>query len=286
VKSVRIPRPRVSRRAFLRAGFAAGAAALLASYPLVFERYWVSVNVYRIPVPRLPESLTGLRIVHLTDLHYGFLVPLAWIKRIIAWANSLAGDVIVCTGDYVHARRTREPVDAVWPHLLKLRAKHGVFNVLGNHDHWADTDRSLQWLEQSGQSVRHRARLIERDGARLWIAGAGDYWEDRSGLDEALDGIPEADCRIALAHNPDTADERRRSRVDLTISGHTHGGQVRLPILGTPLLPVKNKAYSSGLVVTDHSRVFISRGIGWALLPVRLGCPPEIAVLELEPLAH
>ena len=272
-----------SRRAFIRAGLGGGAALLAASYPLFLERRWLQVNTYRIPVPHLPHALTGLRIAQVTDLHYGLLVSLQWLQHVIESTNSLDADVIVCTGDYVHHRGAVEPVDAIWPLLLRLRARLGVFSVLGNHDHWAHTQRSLEWLERSGQSVRHRARPVEKDGARLWIAGAGDYWEDLSGLDEALDAVPEDECRIALAHNPDSADEPRRQRVDLMISGHTHGGQVRLPFLDAPILPVKNKAYSSGLIVTDHSRVFISRGIGWAIAPVRLNCPPEIAILVLEP---
>ena len=168
-----------------------------------------------------------------------------------------------------------------WPLLLELSAPSGVFNVLGNHDHWADAARSLFWLDRSGQSVRHRARPVERGGARLWIAGAGDYWEDDCGIDRALQDVPAGDCRLVLAHNPDTADLGWRSRVDLMISGHTHGGQVRLPLVGAPVLPVRNRRYSSGLVRTERTRVFISRGIGWAILPVRINCPPEIAVLEL-----
>ncbi|NQU39869.1 MAG: hypothetical protein HQ523_07955 [Lentisphaerae bacterium] len=96
--------------------------------------------------------------------------------------------------------------------------------------------------------------------------------------------MPESDCRIVLAHNPDTADTSFSSRVDLMLSGHTHGGQVRIPFIGPPVLPVRNKNYSSGLKSSLRgATVFISRGIGWAILPVRFNCFPEIAVLELIP---
>jgi predicted MPP superfamily phosphohydrolase len=116
------------------------------------------------------------------------------------------------------------------------------------------------------------------------LAGAGDLWEDHSDLDDLLRKVPGSECRIVLAHNPDTADTKYSSRVDLMISGHTHGGQVDIPFVGTPVLPVRNKNYSSGLKRSPRGcRVFISKGIGWAIYPVRFNCFPEIAVLELVP---
>ena len=117
--------------------------------------------------------------------------------------------------------------------------------VFGNHDHWADTGRSQHWLSQSGQDLRHKIVPIDKNGSRIWLVGAGDLWEDHKELDELLSGIPESDCRIVLAHNPDTADTEFLSRVDLMICGHTHGGQVSIPFVGTPVLPVRNKTYSS-----------------------------------------
>ena len=137
------------------------------------------------------------------------------------------------------------------------------------------------------QNSRHRVTSIDRHGSKLWLAGAGDLWEDHKSLDGLLSTIPKSDCRIVLAHNPDTADTEFSSRVDLMISGHTHGGQVRIPFVGTPVLPVRNKTYSSGLKTSLRGKkVFISRGIGWAVYPVRFNCFPEIAVLELIPAAR
>jgi predicted MPP superfamily phosphohydrolase len=107
-------------------------------------------------------------------------------------------------------------------------------------------------------------------------------WEDHLGLDALLAEVPPDECRIVLAHNPDTADSAYSTQVDLFLSGHTHGGQVRLPGGHAPVLPVANKAYSSGLVYSSRGTpLFISRGIGWAVYPVRVNCTPEIAVLEL-----
>lgn len=274
----------ISRRRFIKWACAAGASGLVASYPVFIERYLITINQYRIPVLNLPEAFAGFRIVHLTDLHYGALVPLTVIEYVVSKANQIRRDAVVCTGDYVHEREATGQIDSVWPLLARLVARAGVYSVLGNHDHWADTARSQYWLEESGQDLRHRAVAIDRDGQRIWLVGAGDLWEDHVSVDELFAGVPESECRILLAHNPDTADTDYAARVDLILSGHTHGGQVMLPFVGPPVLPVSNKAYSSGLKRSPHGTpVFISRGIGWAVYPVRLNCLPEIAVLELIP---
>ena len=275
---------KISRRQFLKLTGSAGAFGLVGSYPVFIEPYCVVTNTYRIPVPNLPQAFSGFRIVQLTDLHYGLLVPQRLIRSVIARANRIERDVVVCTGDYVHEKDATGQIDTVWPLLAELNAPSGVFSVLGNHDHWADTTRSQHWLNQTGQDLRHKTVCIVRDGSKLWLAGAGDLWEDHRSLDGLLRGIPESDCRLVLAHNPDTADTQFSSRVDLMISGHTHGGQVKIPFFGPPVLPVRNKTYSSGLKVSPRgTSVFISRGIGWAIYPVRFNCLPEIAVLELVP---
>jgi len=275
---------RLTRRGLLKLAGSFGVVGLVASYPVFVERLIILTNTYRISVPNLPRVFSGLRLVQLSDLHYGFLMPLRVIRHVVARANQIERDLIVCTGDYVHERNATTQVDAVWPILSGLDAPLGVFSVLGNHDHWADTDRSQHWLSRSGHDLRHRAVPIEKEGERVWLVGAGDLWEDHKDLDDLLRTVPDSECRIVLAHNPDTADTGFSSRVDLMVSGHTHGGQVNIPFLGTPVLPVRNKTYSSGLKVSPGgTNVFISRGIGWAIYPVRFNCFPEIAVLELVP---
>jgi predicted MPP superfamily phosphohydrolase len=275
---------KITRRRFLKLAGSIGAFGLVASYPVFIERYIVQINTYRIPVPNLPADFTGFRIVHLTDLHYGFLVPLSLIQSVVARANAIGGDLIVCTGDYVHEKKAADEIDTVWPALSELHAPLGVLSVLGNHDHWADTARSRHWLAETGQDLSHRVRSFTRGNSRLWFVGAGDFWEDHEDLDLLLNEIPESDCRIVLAHNPDSADTDFKSRVDLMLSGHTHGGQIDIPFVGPPVLPVRNKLYSHGLKRSLRGfPVFISRGIGWAIFPIRFNCFPEIAVLEIVP---
>jgi predicted MPP superfamily phosphohydrolase len=271
----------MNRRDFLKSAFSGSAIILAGSYPVFIERNIVQVNRYKIPVPNLPLSFHGFTLAHLTDIHLGFLVSEAFVEEIVQRTNSLNTDAIVCTGDYVHNRNTIEEIDKVWPILSKLSARHGVYSVLGNHDHWGDSSRSLYWLERSGQNIRHQCKAIYKGKDRILIGGAGDFWSDKLNIDKAFSNSDQGDCRILLAHNPDSVDTEFETPLSLVLSGHTHGGQVVIPFLGAPKLPVKNKAYSSGLIATPKTPLFISRGIGWAIVPVRFNCYPEIAVLEL-----
>jgi len=271
----------MNRRNFLKSAFSSGAIILAGSYPVFIERNIVQVNRYMIPVPNLPLSFHGFTLAHLTDIHLGFLVSEAFVEEIVQRTNSLNTDAIVCTGDYVHNRNTTEEIDKVWPILSRLSARHGVYSVLGNHDHWADNNRSLYWLERSGQNIRHQCKAIYKGRDRILIGGAGDFWGDKLNIDKAFSSSDQGDCRILLAHNPDSVDTEFETPLSLVLSGHTHGGQVVIPFLGAPKLPVENKAYSSGLIATSKTPLFISRGIGWAIVPVRFNCYPEIAVLEL-----
>jgi len=271
----------MNRRSFLKRCLLSAAAAGVIGYPLFVERYRFQVNRYDVPVAGLPPKFEGFTVVHLTDLHYGPLMPLAVVRHLIRRANAIEKDMIVCTGDYVHEHNRTKQIDRVWPELVKLQAPHGVYSVLGNHDHWADTRKSLDWLRTSGQDVRHRAVPINRGSARIWIGGAGDFWEDAPGIDQAFRTVPPGETKILLAHNPDTVDTAYHTRIQLVISGHTHGGQVVVPFWGPPILPVLNKKYSSGLIHTQKTTLFISRGLGWAIVPVRLNCLPELAVIRL-----
>jgi predicted MPP superfamily phosphohydrolase len=273
---------KLSRRDFLKTSAFAGCAALVASYPIFIERSIVQVNTYRIPVPRLPSLFEGFTIVQLTDLHYGPLSSFEQTQAMMAQVNSMPRDLIVCTGDYIHKRFPARHIDVIWPLLATLQAPSGVFSVLGNHDHLRDTARSIYWLDKTGQNLRHRIRKIDRSGQALWFAGAGDFCEDHRSIDALMKPIPPDDCRIVLAHNPDSADTIAESPADLIVAGHTHGGQVDIPFNGPPVVSTKNQNYTSGLKRSQRGApVFISRGIGWTVLPVRFNCYPEIAVLVL-----
>lgn len=280
---MRLPLRKISRRQFLRAAVLATVG--LGVYPWLAEHRFLRVNRYRVPVPRLPEAFRGFTIAQVTDPHLGPMVSADFLAGVIAQANGLGADLIAVTGDYVHGRGTPELVDEVWDLMTPLRAPAGVYAILGNHDYGRKA-QAKQLLAKSGWDLHDKAIPIRREGQTLWLAGTGDFRREPLPLDPLLERIPPNDCRIVLAHNPDSADTDHRQPVDLFVSGHTHGGQVRFPFIGTPdfALPVRNKTYTSGLKRSRQGEtVFICRGIGWSILPVRFLCLPELAVLELVP---
>ncbi len=269
------------RRRFLKSTLYSSAFALVGFYPIFIERHNVLVNRYKIPIADLPPSFNGFTLAHLTDIHLGSFVSKSFVEEIVHNTNVLRPDAIVCTGDYVLGNDTTEEIDSVWPILSKLKAKHGVYSVLGNHDHHADFNRSLYWLERTGQNIRHNCKPIYKGKERIIIGGSGDYWHDRLDIDKTFSCSDERDCRLLLSHNPDAIDTQFDTPISLVMSGHTHGGQVVIPFIGPPILPVKNKKYSSGLIATAKTKLFISKGVGCSGLPVRFNCYPEIAILEL-----
>ncbi len=275
--TLQIKTMKISRKKFL--SLLLGGSGSLFVYSVFIERTVVDINHYKIRIPNLPEAFNGFRIAHLTDIHYGNISSQKFLENIISTTHKLKPDAIVCTGDYADMEIAE--IDEVWPLLSQLEAPNGVYSVLGNHDHYADTNRSLYWLERSGQGVRHISKPIENKGQRIWIGGAGDFYRDKDGVDKAFENVSPDEFKILLAHNPDTIDLNFNTKIDVAFSGHTHGGQVRIPGVGSPVLPVRNKRYDCGLIETESSKLFISKGIGWGILPVRFNCSPEIAVVEL-----
>lgn len=277
---------KLSRRRFLKwLGLGAGAAvAGTAVDALLIEPGWVKVTRPTIRLPRLPAAWDGVRIAQLTDIHVGRLVSLDDAREAVDLANGLGADLIVLTGDYVS--RADAITLALVEVLRNLRAPEGVFAVLGNHDYWTDRANMVRTIEQAGIEVLvNEHRSLRRGPAELCIAGVDDFWSVDPGPDlaAALRDVPESACRVLLAHNPDYVEELTgQPRVDLVLSGHTHGGQVNLPFLGPPKLPIRHRKYAAGLVAGPHCPVYVSRGIGMVEVPVRFRCRPELPLITLR----
>lgn len=284
-----------SRRHFLRTGLrlVGGGAAAGLVYGLAVEPHWFRITRRRISIRDLPSSLNGLRIVQLTDIHHGPWLALGYVRQVVDAANALAPDLICLTGDYVH--KSPAYIEPVIGELARLHAKIGTVAVLGNHDWWEDGPLVRQELIRAGIAVIDNARRIltpdgklAADAAEgLAITGVGDLWEGQPDYQAALAGLPQTMPRLLLAHNPDCAEARALIhsglRVDLMLSGHTHGGQVAIPFLGSPGIPsAYGEKYARGLVEGPVCPVFVCRGIGMTVLPLRFGAFPEIAVLELR----
>ena len=284
-----------SRRQFLNVGrravLAGGAGLFAYSFLVETRRFQVTRRVF--PVRGLPQSLDGLLVAQLTDLHHGPFMSLGWIREVIATTNELAPDLILLTGDYVH--QSPQYIRPVTEALAALKANVGVLGVMGNHDWWEDGEETQrQWarvglplIDNTRMFVTRDRRLMSGAVDGLCVAGVGDLWEGGPDYDAALQGVPPSVPRLLLSHNPDVAEDRRflasRHRVDLMLSGHTHGGQVRVPGFGTPMVPSRyGQKYASGLVQGPACPVFVSRGLGTAIMPLRFRVVPEIALIQLR----
>ncbi|MGH7162735.1 MAG: metallophosphoesterase [Planctomycetota bacterium] len=283
---------KLTRRRFLRLlGGGAAVAAGGASYALLWEPVWLRTARLDLPVPGLDAAFDGYTVAQLSDLHVGCGVPDSLLEEAAAAANAALPDLAVVTGDLVHRGGTPQQVERAAAVLSGLRARDGVVAVLGNHDcgvyartmraRRGTADRLAGALSAAGiRLLRNEAEAIRRGRARLRVAGLGDLWSGEFDPDSAR--VRDPSCpTLVLSHNPDTAPGLARRGAELVLSGHTHGGQVRLPFLGAPILPVIHREYAAGLYEVGATRLYVNSGIGW-LRRVRFGVRPEVTVLRLR----
>jgi predicted MPP superfamily phosphohydrolase len=271
-------RPLYSRIFWFTLGAFANAAARVWPNP---TQYMPIVERVQVPIAGLPAALDGLTIAHLSDFHCGPHVYASSVRRAAQIAQALKPELIVLTGDFVQrkVRYAGECAEA----LSLLRAPLGVHTVLGNHDYWDDERVVAAALRRKGLApLRNEARRVVREGSVLYIVGVDDVRFHRADLTRALRGVPRGAPKIVLVHEPDFANHVQADNILLQLSGHSHGGQIRLPRIGAPLLPSWGRKYPMGLRRTPRGVwVYTTRGIGVAMPPVRLNCPPEVTLLTL-----
>lgn len=242
---------------------------------------------------KLPSSFDGFTIAQLSDFHYDPYFSITPIKAAIQMANDLKPDLAVLTGDFVTMplvesrrhlnRRAHAEADPCSELLHAVRASHGVFAVLGNHDDSFGPEGVTDSLQAVGISVlRNRSVAIEKDGGRFWLAGVEDVLGLKADLNKALRGVASGEATVLLCHEPDFADLACRRDISLQISGHSHGGQVRLPLAGALYLPPMGKKYPWGLRRVGSMQLYTNCGIGTVNLPIRLNCPPEVTLFTLR----
>ncbi len=241
-----------------------------------------------VSIAYLPNQLDGLKIAHLSDLHYDRRSDWQIIERAAQAANLEEPDLTVITGDFLNLRILGNGLRPVMDSqdcariLGRLRAPLGIFAVLGNHDK-TDPAALIRALETEGIRVLHnRNACVERQASRLWLAGVEDILTGSPDLTAALHGIPRRSPIILLAHEPDFADVATTHGIALQLSGHSHGGQIRLPRMPPAYLPPLARKYPWGLRTVGSMKIYTSRGVGASLLPLRLNCPPEVALITLR----
>jgi uncharacterized protein len=241
-----------------------------------------SVNEERIWLDALPEAFSGLRVVQISDIHHGLFLPQKRLAEAVQQTNRLRADIIVLTGDFVtYSRANVEPAAEI---LGRLRARYGVFAVLGNHDFRVGADAVTSALRRRRIEVlRNQHIAMQFGGASLYVAGVDDYGYGAD-VRRAVRGIPRDAAIVLLAHNPRIISLASRQGVSLVLAGHTHGGQVNLPLLGTVYgRSPERLRYKIGWDCLGTTQIYVSRGIGTIVLPWRLRCPAEITHLELLP---
>ena len=277
---------RPSRRRFLRRALI-GSGALLgggALWSALGERTWLTAHRVSVPIANLPPALDGFTIAHLSDLHRGPYISAENIREAAAIAVSHAPDLIVLTGDHISysAKYAKSCAEALSP----LKAPHGLYAVLGNHEYWTGAvDRAADACRDAGVRVLvNEAVPIDAGDARWWLCGVDDVWEGRPDLDATLANVPREHLKLLLCHEPDFADEAAKHGIHLQLSGHSHGGQVRLPGTGPIVLPRYAQKYPYRLqrVAETPTQVYTTSGVGVTFPPIRINCRPEVAILRLR----
>jgi predicted MPP superfamily phosphohydrolase len=275
---------RLSYRRSFKKLLAAGYKACFLFGALFFDRYWIQTKRVQLYSSRLPATFSGLRIAQFSDVHLGNFYSLRQLTKAVSHINQLKPDLIFFTGDLYDSKQGI-PSEECIPVLSELKATYGKCAVLGNHDYRLGANKISSLLHKSGFTVfKNDNHRLERDGRRINIIGLDDWLRGTPNLPNALQGLHPDDYTIALMHEPDFADVAVNFPVDLQVSGHSHGGQVRLPGIGAIMTTKKGKKYVQGLYNLPGSRlqVYANSGLGMTFLPIRFFCRPEVTLFTLN----
>jgi predicted MPP superfamily phosphohydrolase len=285
-RRIRKPETSITRRAFMAGATAAGIG--LAAYSGTHARHEFDITRLTIPIRNLPDGFVNFRIVQISDIHLEEFTEAYFLERIVAQVNGLNPDLVLITGDYV-SRGPREMSVAyqaagICAEILST-IKAQRFGILGNHDVVVGASRVIPPLEAHGTPILVDSyHALERGRDLLWLAGTDDAGTGTPDLAMAVPAYPQAPV-LLMCHEPDFADHviqhPRFPLIDLMLSGHTHGGQIRLPVVGPLILPPMGQKYIEGAFHFDHMQLYVNRGVGTVGLPFRLNCPAEITHMTL-----
>lgn len=278
------PRRRLSRRTFL--SLSAASVAGLGLYAGEISRHELSIEQHTLHLDRLPDAFRGMRIVQVSDFHYAEFSEAFFLREMVRKINQLRPDLVLLTGDFVSfspmplsfARR-HAPACAAILSAIECPLRYAS---LGNHDYVIEPQYVAGPLREQGIPVLiNSAVALERGSQRIWLAGLGSACTGDADPAKAIPRVASEETVILLAHEPDILPTIAGYNVDLMLSGHTHGGQVRIPFLPPFMLPEYGKNYLEGLFRMGRTQLYVNRGIGAVGLPFRFRCPPEITVFTL-----
>lgn len=286
-------RKNLTRRDFLKLLWAGMIDSFLLAiggtgYGMLVEPSLFKVENIRLKLNRLPKAFSGLRVAQISDIHMGGWMDRQRFQEVADILTAQKPDLLLITGDFLighgYNKSSMQAVEDLVAVLSSLAKSMPSFAVLGNHDYWTNVDAVRQMFSTAGiADLTNTVFTLKSNSARLHLCGVDDIWEGNPRLGLIAEQIPDEDTAILLAHEPDFADKSARlGKFDLQLSGHTHGGQVVLPFFGPPILPHLGWKYPSGLYRVGNMYQYTNRGVGMAKLPIRLNCPPEITIFELE----
>jgi predicted MPP superfamily phosphohydrolase len=294
--SIPISKTTTTRRRFLKAGIYG--AAGLALYSGEVARHWIEVTHHDMPLAGLPDVFDGMKVVQLSDIHMDEYTEPFFLERVVERTNQLNPDAVFLTGDYVsHGPLPKKyGTGAAWQcaNILNKLSCRDRYAILGNHDLGVGAEAVIEALTSNGIAVlRNTCLPIERAGSRFWLAGTDDAVYGNPDLDLAVPrrirNIPDEPI-VLMIHEPDYAnmllDDPASRSVHMMLSGHTHGGQIRFPLIGPVYLPGWGRHYVEGWFHLggwwNPLSLYVNRGIGTVGVPFRLNCPPEITMFTLR----
>lgn len=275
-----------ARNIFLAFLFIVGVCLLYAYY----EARNIHLRNYVFSHKDIPQSFDGKTIAFLTDIHTDSDFDRGDLRALVDSVNKLYPDIILMGGDYVSGAKY---IDTFLDEISKLKAKDGIYAVLGNHDHWSEADKIARGLKKSGIRMMDNQSCWVRSGTdSIKIGGVGDWWCDETRIESTVDDISEKDFCILLSHQPNFVDELKSNKIDLILSGHTHAGQITLFGFWAPVMPGQ---FSQNLITSKHeyrygwmnkkdTQLYVSSGIGMGGVPFRFFAHPEVVLIRLKKL--
>lgn len=255
--------------------------------------FFMSLNGFkienvRLELARLPRAFSGFRVAQISDIHMGSWMNLPRFQHVADLIAAQEPDVLLITGDFLTGRsfpdRARQWIDDLVNVLSPLAETIPSFAVLGNHDYWTNPQAVRDMLRRSGvMDLTNAVFTLAREDRHLHLCGLDDIKEGVVRLDQVLAQLMDNSAAILLVHEPDFADTSAATgKFDLQVSGHSHGGQIVIPLYGPPVLPRTGRKYHTGLYKVGRMFQYTTRGVGVDRMPIRFNCPPEITIFELE----
>ena len=248
------------------------------------EPNWFEVVPVNLKIPNLPKTFNGFKIVQISDIHADDSMTEQKLTKIVRLIDRQDPDIVAITGDFITKKTDATTTALLENTLSKLSPQEKTIAVLGNHDHWSNPEQIRNIIHNSNiLDLSNSVYTLERERDKLNIAGVDDYWANKARLDLVLQKLPTEGIAILIVHEPDFADiSSTKNRFALQISGHSHGGQVKIPFRKPPVLPPYGQKYPSGLYRVGNMIQYTNIGVGMVKPLVRFNCRPEITVFTLN----